>query len=111
MLKEDEMVMNTEQADSFRWMVSIMQQMRSAISSQSSATSSGANSSTSRVEIVNEGSESLTVSRVETTNTTDGEKLKIYLAAAKQQMLDDVRNGGDVSRTGEQYYGWKRTGQ
>jgi tape measure domain-containing protein len=110
MLKQDEMVMNSEQADSFRWMVNIMQQMRSVISSQTNATSNQSKSNAASIEIINEGSETLAVSRVESQTTTEGEKLKIYLAAAKQQMLDDVRNGGVVSREGESRYGWKRTG-
>ncbi|WP_417448395.1 hypothetical protein, partial [Idiomarina abyssalis] len=112
MLKANEMVLNPAQADNFRWMVSMMEQMRAMQAAQPAAPANGGSGKMAMYfDIINQGGESMTIAKVEQEQTDEGQKFKVWLAAAKQSMVDDMRYGGPVSKEGEARYGWKRAGQ
>ncbi|UTV30159.1 tape measure protein [Photobacterium atrarenae] len=112
LLKANEMVLNTDQADNFRWMVSMMEQMRNMQAAQAAGVSSaGSGKAAIYFDIINQGGESMAIAQVEQQPTEDGQKFKVWLAAARESVVDDLRNGGPISQEGESKYGWKRRGQ
>lgn len=112
LLKANEMVLNTKQADNFRWMVSMMEQMRNMQAAQSSSVANGTPSKMAMYfDIINQGGESQAIAKVEQEQTDEGQKFKIWLAAAKRSVVEDIRYGGPISTEGESRYGWKRAGQ
>ncbi|MFW9643988.1 tape measure protein [Vibrio parahaemolyticus] len=99
LLKANEMVLNPAQADNFRWMVGVMQQMKSAFGAMS-ASSVGANYGGGVV--VNIHTPAGTQARQQESVAPDGSKqLDIYIEKAKQATLDamyqDADNGGPIT--------------
>ncbi|MBY8232369.1 tape measure protein [Vibrio fluvialis] len=101
MLKAGEMVLNNNQAEDFRWMVSALQQMKTMFTAISSG---GANqsSSTAKGVVVNIHPPSGTQTRQTQTSTADGKtQLDFYVEkavdASLTAMYDDADNGGPIS--------------
>ncbi|SHO58801.1 tape measure protein [Vibrio quintilis] len=100
MLKANEMVLNPSQADNFRWMTEMMQQMRSAVSSASSGNTAA--SASSGGVIVNIHTQSGETATTQKSQTASGDtQLDIYIQkavnASMNAMYQDADNGGPVS--------------
>ncbi|PMS49905.1 tape measure protein [Vibrio parahaemolyticus] len=99
LLKANEMVLNPAQADNFRWMVGVMQQMKVAFGAMS-ASSAGSNYGGGVV--VNIHTPAGTQTRQQESVAPDGSKqLDFYIEKAKQATLDaiyqDADNGGPIT--------------
>ncbi len=99
LLKANEMVLNPAQADNFRWMVGVMQQMKAAFGAMS-ASSAGSNYGGGVV--VNIHTPAGTQTRQQESVAPDGSKqLDFYIEKAKQATLDamyqDADNGGPIT--------------
>ncbi|EKO3713574.1 hypothetical protein P0F05_001216 [Vibrio metschnikovii] len=99
LLKKDEMVMNTEQADNFYWMLDVMRQMKTMFSAMSAGS---ATQSQSSGVVVNIHTPSGVAARQESSTTPDGApQLDIFIEEAKNATLsalyDDADNGGPIS--------------
>ncbi|WP_264402697.1 tape measure protein [Vibrio parahaemolyticus] len=99
LLKANEMVLNPAQADNFRWMVGVMQQMKAAFGAMS-ASSTGSNYGGGVV--VNIHTPAGTQTRQQESVAPDGSKqLDFYIEKAKQATLDamyqDADNGGPIT--------------
>ncbi|EJG0241716.1 hypothetical protein DFX37_RS23225, partial [Vibrio parahaemolyticus] len=99
LLKANEMVLNPAQADNFRWMVGVMQQMKASASAMS-ASNTGSNFGGGVV--VNIYTPSGTQTRQQESVAPDGTKqIDLYIEKAKQATLDamyqDADNGGPIT--------------
>ncbi|HFQ5202493.1 TPA: tape measure protein [Vibrio vulnificus] len=99
LLKANEMVLNPAQADNFRWMVGVMQQMKAAFGAMS-ASSAGSNYGGGVV--VNIHTPAGTQTRQQESVAPDGSKqLDFYIEKAKQATLEamyqDADNGGPIT--------------
>ncbi|RZQ46839.1 hypothetical protein D8T55_04730 [Vibrio vulnificus] len=99
LLKANEMVLNPAQADNFRWMVGVMQQMKASASAMS-ASNTGSNFGGGVV--VNIYTPAGTQTRQQESVAPDGTKqIDFYIEKAKQATLDamyqDADNGGPIS--------------
>ncbi|MCC3804130.1 tape measure protein [Vibrio parahaemolyticus] len=99
LLKANEMVLNPAQADNFRWMVGVMQQMKAAFGAMS-ASSAGSNYGGGVV--VNIHTPAGTQTRQQESVAPDGSKqLDFYIEKAKQAtlaaMYQDADNGGPIT--------------
>lgn len=99
LLKANEMVLNPAQADNFRWMVGVMQQMKAAFGAMSA---SSAGTSYGGGVVVNIHTQAGTQTRQQESVAPDGSKqLDIYIEKAKQATLDamyqDADNGGPIT--------------
>ncbi|MDA0126519.1 tape measure protein [Vibrio sp. MarTm2] len=99
LLKANEMVLNPAQADNFRWMVGVMQQMKAAFGAMSA---SSAGTSYGGGVVVNIHTPVGTQTRQQESVAPDGSKqLDIYIEKAKQATLDamyqDADNGGPIT--------------
>lgn len=99
LLKANEMVLNPSQADNFRWMVGMMQQMKALFGAMSAAR---APSPTASGVVVNIHPPTGTQTRKEESTTSDGiAQLDFYIEQAKEKTLDalyeDADNGGPIS--------------
>lgn len=99
MLKANEMVLNPSQADNFRWMVSIMNQLKGAMSATSAANGNAAGSGSTVVNIHNNTGES--VSYEESVDRSGQHQMDVYIgkavAASKAAIYEDADNGGPLS--------------
>ncbi|MBN8112651.1 tape measure protein [Vibrio vulnificus] len=99
LLKANEMVLNPAQADNFRWMVGVMQQMKAAFGAMSA---SSAGTSYGGGVVVNIHTPAGTQTRQQESVSPDGTKqLDFYIEKAKQATLDamyqDADNGGPIT--------------
>ncbi|EOB9552199.1 tape measure protein [Vibrio vulnificus] len=99
LLKANEMVLNPAQADNFRWMVGVMQQMKAAAGAMS-ASNTGSNFGGGVV--VNIYTPAGTQTRQQESVAPDGTKqIDFYIEKAKQATLDamyqDADNGGPIT--------------
>ncbi|RZQ00677.1 tape measure protein [Vibrio vulnificus] len=99
LLKANEMVLNPAQADNFRWMVGVMQQMKASASAMS-ASNTGSNFGGGVV--VNIYTPAGTQTRQQESVAPDGTKqIDFYIEKAKQATLDamyqDADNGGPIT--------------
>ncbi|MGR2850371.1 tape measure protein [Vibrio vulnificus] len=99
LLKANEMVLNPAQADNFRWMVGVMQQMKAAAGAMS-ASNTGSNFGGGVV--VNIYPPAGTQTRQQESVAPDGTKqIDFYIEKAKQATLDamyqDADNGGPIT--------------
>ncbi|HBC3428461.1 TPA: tape measure protein [Vibrio parahaemolyticus] len=99
LLKANEMVLNPAQADNFRWMVGVMQQMKAAFGAMSA---SSAGSTYGGGVVVNIHTPAGTQTRQQESVAPDGSKqLDFYIEKAKQATLDamyqDADNGGPIT--------------
>ncbi|KFE96088.1 tape measure domain-containing protein [Vibrio parahaemolyticus] len=99
LLKANEMVLNPAQADNFRWMVGVMQQMKAAFGAMSA---SSAGTSYGGGVVVNIHTPAGTQTRQQESVAPDGSKqLDFYIEKAKQATLDamyqDADNGGPIT--------------
>ncbi|MGX9522500.1 tape measure protein [Vibrio mediterranei] len=99
MLKANEMVLNPSQADNFRWMVSIMNQLKGAMAATSAANGNAAGSGSTVVNIHNNTGEP--VSYEESVDRSGQHQMDVYIgkavAASKAAIYEDADNGGPLS--------------
>nr|WP_275661193.1 tape measure protein [Vibrio mediterranei] len=98
LLKANEMVLNPVQADSFRWMVGMMQQMKAmqmaATGAAAMSTRSGGMPVTVNVMGVNKEQVSATA-KVDNGNLEIDLMINELVSRTKQSLISDVDNGGD----------------
>ncbi|MCU8219770.1 tape measure protein [Vibrio vulnificus] len=99
LLKANEMVLNPAQADNFRWMVGVMQQMKASASAMSA---SNAGSNFGGGVVVNIYTPAGTQTRQQESVAPDGTKqIDFYIEKAKQATLEamyqDADNGGPIT--------------
>lgn len=111
LLKANEMVLNESQADNFHWMVGMMQQMQANQSSSQQAAPASGQRQPIYFDLIQQSGDAMTITRVEQQEDSEGQRLKVYIAAAKKAVQEDLLNGGEISAAGESKFGWQRIGQ
>lgn len=110
MLKRDEMVLNSRQADNFGVLLDFVSaQQRAAANGGSSGGSAGGERSVV-INLINQGGERLEAKVTSRQVVDDQERLEIVLLT-KQAMAVDLAENGEFAQLGQQIYGWPRQGR
>lgn len=109
LLKQDEMVLNSTQAENFGVLLDFVSAQQKAVAGGGTAASAGGERSVV-INVINQGGEQMEAKVTSRQVVGNEERWEIVLLA-KQAMAVDVAENGDFAQLGQQIYGWPRQGR